>query len=382
MPQRGKLLSWKNASLSLEKNDYLLIPKVPDMRAVVFPKANEFTLSDVPEPGAGPGQVVVRVKSTTICGSDLKIFQGKFPGVTYPHIPGHEWGGEIASIGPGVKGLRVGDQVGVEVHIGCGACAPCAEGLYNLCEHYGDKQSGHAHIGFTVPGGLAEYCAVPARAAHRLPEGLDFDHGAFTDSVGIALWAFERAGGVRTAETVAVVGPGAFGLLAVQIARASGAGKVIAVGTADDAGRLALAGDLGADQVVNTAEVDNPVQALRDLTAGKGADLVVEFGGTPDAARISLEIARRGGRVVLCGATSPGKRLDVDLSTIVRGHLDVYGSMANPKGISKRANALMQKGLVDIHPLITHHLPLSEFARAWELFCNRQEDVIRVMLHP
>src|SRR3990170_241746 len=123
------------------------------MLAVVFSRPDEFSLADVPEPEVGVGQVMVRVTSTTICATDLKILHGQYPGVTFPHIPGH--------------------------------------------------------------------------AAHRLPEGLDCDHGAFTDTVGIALWAFERAGGVRAGETVAVVGPGALGLLAVQIARALGAGQVI-----------------------------------------------------------------------------------------------------------------------------------------------------------
>ncbi len=352
------------------------------MLAVVFPRPDEFTLADAPEPEAGPGQVVVRVKSTTICATDFKILHGQVPGVRFPHIPGHEWGGEVAAFGAGVTGLRPGDRVGVEAHVGCGACARCAEGLYNLCENYDCPESGHAHIGFTVPGGLAEFCAIPTRAAHVLPEGLDCDHGAFTDTVGIALWAFERAGGVRAGETVVVVGPGALGLLAVQIARALGAGQVIAVGAAEDAGRLALAMHLGADRVLNVAEAGDPARAVRDLTAGRGADLVVEFAGSPGAARQSLEMARRGGRVVLGGATSPGRRLDVDLSTIVRGQLDVFGTVANPRGISRRANVLMQKGLVDVRPLITHHLPLSEFGRAWEIFRDRREGAIRVMLHP
>lgn len=352
------------------------------MLAVVFPQPNEFALTEVPEPEAGPGEVLVRVKSTTICATDYKIYHGLYPGVVYPHIPGHEWGGEVAGIGAGVTSLRPGDTIGVEVHVGCETCPRCLEGLYNLCENYGHRTTGHAHIGFTVPGGLAEYCAIPARAAHRLPEGLDFDHGAFTDSLGIALWAFERAGGVRPGERVAIVGPGAFGLLSVQIACLSGANQVIAIGSEEDAPRLALAHTLGADFIVNAGEVDNPVQAVHELTAGRGADLVIEFAGTVEAGRQALEMARRGGRVVLCGATSPGRRLDVDLSTIVRGHLDVFGSMANPLGISERANALMQSGLVVIRPLITHHLPLSEFAQAWELFQDHQENVIRVMLHP
>jgi L-iditol 2-dehydrogenase len=233
-----------------------------------------------------------------------------------------------------------------------------------------------------VPGGLAEYCAIPARAAHQLPDDLDFDHGAFTDSVGIALWAFERAGGVRAGDRVAIVGPGAFGLISVQIARLSGAKQVIAIGAEDDSHRLALARELGADFILNAGEVDDPVQAVHKLTAEHGADLVIEFAGTAEAGRQAVEMARRGGRVVLCGATSPGRRLDVDLSTIVRGHLNLFGSVANPRGISGRANTLMQNGLVDIHPLITHHLPLREFAQAWQLFQDRQENVIRVMLHP
>ena len=351
------------------------------MLAIVFPRPDEFTLAELPEPAARPGQVLVRVKSTTICATDFKIFHGQFPGVTFPHTPGHEWGGEIAAVGAGVTRLTVGDKVGVEAHVGCGACLRCAEGLYNLCENYGRPETGHAHIGFTVPGALAELCAIPARAAHLLPEGLDCDQGAFTDTTGIALWAFERAGGVRAGETVAVVGPGALGLLAVQIARALGAGQVIAIGGAEDADRLALALKLGADRALGVPAGGDPVQAVRDASGGRGADLVIEFAGSAEAGRQSIEMARRGGRVVLGGATSPGRRLDVDLSTIVRGQLDVLGTVANPRGISQRANALMQKGLVDVRPLITHHLPLGEFARAWGLFGDRREGAIRVMLH-
>jgi threonine dehydrogenase-like Zn-dependent dehydrogenase len=352
------------------------------MRAVVFPRADEFELADVPDPVAGRGQVVVGVRSTTICATDYKIYRGTVPHVTYPHIPGHEWGGEVIDLGPGVACVKIGDVVGVEAHVGCGLCARCAEGLYNLCENYGNPDVGHAHIGFTIPGGLAEYCAIPSRAAHILPEGLSQDHAAFTDTVGIVLWAFERAGGVRGGECVAVVGPGALGLIAVQIARALGAGQIIAIGVQADSSRLDLARQMGAHEVVAAGEGVDPVQAVQGFTSGRGADLVIEFAGSAEAGRQSLEMARRGGRVVLGGATSPGKQLQVDLSTIVRGHLDVYGSVANPRGISTWANILMQKGLVDIDPLITHHLPLNEFPRAWQIFTSREEDAIRVLMHP
>lgn len=352
------------------------------MRAVVFPGINEFVLADIPDPKARNGQVVVQVKSTTICATDYKIFRGRVPYVSYPHIPGHEWGGEVVDLGHGVERLKIGDLIGVEAHVGCNRCARCMEGLYNLCENYGKPESGHAHIGFTVPGGLAEYCAIPARAAHILPEGLSEDHAAFTDTLGIILWAFERAGSVHGGECVAIVGPGALGLLAVQLANALGAGKIITIGVGADKSRLELAKRLGTDEIIIVKDGVDPILQVKEHTSGHGADLVIEFAGTPDAGRLALEIARRGGRVVLGGATSPGTRLDVDLSTIVRGHLDVFGSVANPLGISTRANILMQKGLVDIDPLISHHLPLSEFSQAWSIFLNREADAIRVMMHP
>lgn len=352
------------------------------MRAVVFTEPGHFELANVPDPVSGADLVTVAVKSTTICGTDVKILHGTVPLIRFPHIPGHEFGGEIMEVGANVKGLHKGDLVGVEAHVGCGKCPRCLEGLYNLCENYGNRETGHEHIGFTVAGGLAEYCVVPAKAAHRLPEGLTINHAAFTDTLGIVLWAFERAGGINAGETVAIVGPGALGLLAVQAARALGAGRVIAVGIPADSQRLELAKRLGADDVVVAEAGQNPAQSVRELTNGKGVDLAVEFAGTSDAGRQSLEMARRGGRVVLGGATSPGRELNVDLSVIVRGHLNVFGSVANPRGISRRANVMMQKGLVDVMPLITHEMPLNEFSSAWKMFTERIGDPIRIMMHP
>jgi len=192
------------------------------MRAVVFTEPDKFELANVPDPASRADLVTVSVKATTICATDVKILHGTVPFVKFPHIPGHEFGGEIVEVGANVKGLRKGDLVGVEAHVGCGNCPRCLEGLYNLCENYGNREAGHAHIGFTVAGGLAEYCAVPAKAAHLMPKGLTTNHAMFTDTLGIVLWAFERAGGIRGGETVAIVGPGALGLLAVQVARALG----------------------------------------------------------------------------------------------------------------------------------------------------------------
>jgi len=338
------------------------------MRAVVFERAGEFTLTDVPTPRPSRAEALVRVHSSMVCASDQKILAGKFPATTFPHVPGHEFSGEIVTSGEGVA-LAPGTRVGVEVHVGCGTCDRCREGMYTLCLNYGKRETGHAHVGFTIAGGLAEYAVVPAAALHPLPAGTSFDDGAWTDNLGVALWGLER-GRLAAGERVVVFGPGAIGLCAAQLARALGAGSVVLVGRGE---RLRRVRDM-VDAVVDVAQAE---------TVRGTADLVVEFAGTADAARSAIQTARRGGRVVLGGSTGLGTELSgLDLSTIVRGNIDVLGSLANPKGVSGRALTLLARGAVDVKRLVTHHFPLEEFIEAWRTFTERRDGAIRVMLHP
>jgi L-iditol 2-dehydrogenase len=339
------------------------------MLAVVFEAPERFALAEVPVPKPAPGHALVRVEASMVCATDRKILAGRFAGTKFPHIPGHEFSGTIAGLGPGSGGPAIGTRVGVEVHVGCGTCDRCREGLYNLCRNYGRPETGHAHVGFTIAGGLAEYVSVPIAALHALPDAVSTADGAWTDNLGVALWALER-GRLQEGEDVVVIGPGAIGLCAAQLARAGGAGRVTIVGRGE---RLARAGRFG------DATVDDREAALLAGTA----DLVVEFAGTADAARLALVSARRGGRVVLGGATGQGVELSgIDLSVIVRGHLDVLGSVANPKGVSGRALRVLARGGVDVASLTTHHFPLADFAEAWATFTERREGAIRVMLTP
>jgi L-iditol 2-dehydrogenase len=337
------------------------------MRAVLFERVGEFDVRTVDTPRATPGHALVRVAASMICATDRKILDGKFAGTSFPHIPGHEFSGEVVDLGAEVTSPLPGTRVGVEVHVGCGTCARCREGLYNLCLNYGKRETGHAHIGFTVPGGLAEYVSVPAAALHPLPDGVPVEDGAWTDNLGVALWALER-GSLRAGERVAVVGAGAIGLCAAQLARALGAGEVTLIGRSDRVLALARFAD----------------RTITDASAAFGTfDLVVEFAGTADAARDAIRLARRGGRVVLGGATGQGVELfGIDLSTIVRGHLDVLGSVANPKRVSGRALAFLARGDVNVRDLVTHRFPLERFADAWQTFLERRDGAIRVMLIP
>ena len=340
----------------------------PRMRAVVFERPGSFTVTDVPTPRPARGEALLRVRASMVCATDQKIVAGRFPATKFPHVPGHEFSGDVVATGEGVT-LAPGTRVGVEAHVGCGTCDRCREGMYTLCLNYGKRETGHAHVGFTIAGGLAEYVAVPAAALHPLPERVSFEDGAWTDNLGVALWALER-GRLAGGERVVVFGPGAIGLCAVQLARALGAGSVVLVGRGE---RLAHVRDL-ADAVVEASDA----QRLRGT-----ADLVVEFAGTAEAARMAIVTARRGGRVVLGGSTGTGTELSgVDLSTIVRGNIDVLGSLANPRGISGRALTLLARGEVDVKRLVTHHFPLERFGEAWTTFTERRDGAIRAMLHP
>jgi len=339
------------------------------MRAVVFEAPGRFGVREVAAPVPTRGHALVRVEAAMVCATDQKILAGRFAGTHFPHIPGHEFSGTVESLGPATIGPVPGTRVGVEVHIGCGTCDRCREGLYNLCRNYGRSETGHAHIGFTIPGGLAQFVNVPVPALHPLPAQVSTADGAWTDNLGVALWALER-GRLQAGESVVVIGPGAIGLCAAQLARAAGAGWVTVVGRGD---RLQRAAPF-ADALVEADEAE---------TLAASTDLVVEFAGTADAARLAIATARRGGRVVLGGATGQGVELSgIDLSTIVRGHLDVLGSVANPMGVSGRALTLLARGGIDVASLTTHHFPLERFADAWTTFTERRDGAIRVMLIP
>ncbi len=349
------------------------------MKAVVYPEPGKFEFDDVPVPEPPPGAALVKVMATTICGTDFKILEGMFPGTRFPHVPGHEWSGEVVAVGEGVDELRPGDRVGAEPHVGCGGCRMCLEGAYNLCENYGRADKGHAHIGFTTSGGLAEYCAVSVKALHRLPENLTFGQGAFIESVGVALYAIERIG-IEAGEDVLVLGPGAIGYCATQIVRARGAGKVVLAGTRDE--RLSLGTDLGCDAVVNVRFEKEPVEVIRSHFGGRGADVVVELAGSAEAGLQAVLSARRGGRIVLAGSTSPGRELQVDLSVIVRGHLNIHGSVANPKWVCRRGLEMISRGYVNVEPLLTHKMALTDFGEALETFRERKGGAYRVMMYP
>lgn len=348
------------------------------MIAAWVPEAGRWRVGEYPDARApGPGEARVCVLATAVCATDQKVLEGRFAGVRYPVVPGHEWGGRVDAVGEGVENVRVGERVGVEVHVGCDACERCREGRRNLCQNYGRAGSGHAHIGFTVDGGLAQFATVPARALYPVPAEVSDDALAFVDGLALAVHAVERAD-LGPGARVAVFGPGAVGLLAAQAARASGARVVVVAGGRRS--RAKLAETLG---FATACRDDANLATTLATTLGGPPDAVIEAAGGERAATQAVAAVRRGGTVVLTGGTGTGPQLrGVELATVVRGELRIIGSVATSGSVVYRAIALLAQGAVEVAPLVGGRFGLSRFEEGWRLFRAPDADAVRVLFDP
>src|SRR5581483_531444 len=247
------------------------------MKAVVLTGPNAHEIREVPTPHPGPMEVLCQVDSTAICGTDLHIYEGRFPGrwpKSYPFIPGHEWSGTVVEVGPGTEqlGWQVGTRVAGTSHAGCGYCRMCRTGRYNLCENYG-REPLHHQYGHYSQGADAEYVVHSIKSVFPLPDGFDLSLGAMVDTASIALHSVKRPG-INPGDVVVVVGAGPMGLLTADCALALGAGSVIVTGSGERLGRAAQMGFLTVDYR-QSADV---VSAVRALTGGAGAHVAIDTG--------------------------------------------------------------------------------------------------------
>jgi len=342
------------------------------MKAVVIHMPNRASLRDEAEPRAGDGQVLVKVAAAGICMSDVEVLKGTRPSayVKYPVIPGHEWCGTVEKVGPGVSGLSAGDRVAVEGHNFCRTCAWCRRGETNLCASYNE-------FGFTLPGGFAEYAAVRADLAHPFAASLPFEAAAMAEPFASVVHGVERAK-LRAGDTVAVLGPGTLGLLAVGWAAMARPARIVTIGV--DRANEALARRMGATDYLTVD--DDPGTKLRDMTGGAGADVVLEAAGNEAALPLALDLARRGGTVVLFGIVGGGGRVIIEPDVFCLKDLRVDGVFAYTTANFEQALRLMESGRLDVKPLVTHTFPLREFEKAFDLLARRSEPVVKVMLRP
>ena len=355
------------------------MPEVPTtMQALVVLEPNRFEMQEVPTPKPGPNEVLARVRAVSICGTDVHLVRGDYPGfwpLEFPFIPGHEWAGEIAALGPGAEryGWKVGDRVAGTSHDACGVCQKCVEGHYNLCENFG-KPGLHRQYGHNYPGADATYVVHGIKCIFRLPDALSFEDGALIDPVSIALHVVNRSG-VAAGDTVAVIGAGAIGLLAGDAAKVRGAGRVVLLER--NARRLEKAVSLGF-QVIDTSDGD-PVATVRALTGGLGADVVLDCAGVPIAIQWALAMLRRGGRCAAVGIPTVG--VEIDMQRIVLDELELVGSRASA-GEMRRVMPLVEQGRIRVREMVTHRFALTDYAEALATFNDPASGAIKIIVAP
>ena len=348
------------------------------MKAAVLHGWNDLRYGEFETPSFGPEEVLCRVSACGICGTDVHIMKGDFKGVFPPQFPfilGHEWYGEIAALGSMVEGFSLRQRVIGEPQKGCRVCARCLEGRYHLCLNAPQPEKGYKLYGHNANGAYAEYVAVQATTIHPMPDHLGMEEGVSACNVGIGLQAVRRAR-IDVGDSVAVIGVGLLGIITLQLAKICGAGRTIAVGRGH---RLKIAGELGADEKVDRMQGD-VVKRVKELTGGTGADVVIECAGAEEAVQQSLDCVRRGGRVVLAGFTG-SKGVLLDTNRIALDEIEVVGTRGAPNALPESIG-LLASGRINVKPLVTHQLPLSEVRRGMEIFTNRLENVIRVALIP
>jgi alcohol dehydrogenase len=347
------------------------------MRALVFRGPNQIGIETVPIPHPGPGEAVIRITLTTICGTDLHILRGEYP-VKPGLVIGHEPVGVVHEIGVGLSGYEIGDRVLVGAITPCGQCNYCLSGDWSQC----GGPIGGWKFGNTVNGAQAEYLLVPNAQANlaKIPDDLTDEQVVLLADIASTGISAAESGQVQIGDTVAVFAQGPIGLCATAGAKLKGAGFIIAVES--DPVRAAMAKRMGADIVVDHTQRD-PVREIRRLTDGKGVDVAIEALGTQSTFENALRSLRAGGTLSSLGVYS-GK-LTVPLEPFAAGlgdHKIVTTLCPGGKERMRRLMELVRHGRIDLRPLLTHSFSLDRITEAYQLFASRREGVIKVAIRP
>jgi 2-desacetyl-2-hydroxyethyl bacteriochlorophyllide A dehydrogenase len=314
------------------------------MRALVLDHPGSFRVAQVPDPTPQATDIVVRVECCGICGTDLHILAGEFPPTPYPITPGHEFAGTVVARGADVRpDLPVGARVAVDPSLYCGYCRKCRAGRDNLCENW-------AAIGDTVDGGFAEFVAVPAVNAYRLPDHLDAQYGAMVEPLACAVHGMRRLGPVF-GDPVVVIGAGTMGLLMLQLLLHAGAGPVAVVDRVSE--RLEVARKLGAARAVTDAG------ALDEARFGVAVDAT----GAPAAIEAAIGLLDRGGRMLVFGVSPAEAGIRVSPFRVYNDEITITGSMAILRSFGQAVD-LLASGAVDPRPLLGEPLPLDRWGEA------------------
>jgi len=342
------------------------------MNAALLYGVKDLKVENIDMPEIGLGEILVKVRAATTCGTDVKIFQrGYVSGVIqYPTVFGHEWAGDVVKVGEGVSWLKEGMRVRAGNSSPCLRCKMCQKGNYNLCENM-----------MWLWGAYAEYIKVPARIVmlntQEIPANITYEEAAVTEPLACVLYGIEKAH-VKLGDTVAIIGAGPIGLLHLQTAKKMGAEKVVISDLVDE--RLEVAQELGADETVN-AKYEDPIEKIKRFTGGYGADVVIEAIGFPATWEQALKMVRKGGTVLEFGGCPPGTEITVKTELLHYGEVTLLGTFHTTPAHFKKALNLIASGTVKAKPLITRRMKLDDVKDAIEILTTSKSD-LKIAIHP
>jgi threonine dehydrogenase-like Zn-dependent dehydrogenase len=346
------------------------------MKAAVFLRPGKIQLAQKSVPIAGPGEALVKITTTTICGTDIHILSGDYPvkeGLTI----GHEPVGMIAALGAGVTGYALGQRVVVGAITPCGQCSPCLDGHQAQC---GGKAAGGWRFGNTIDGSQAEYLLVPNAMANLevIPDGLTDEQVLMCPDIMSTGFGGAESGGIRIGDTVVVFAQGPIGLCATAGAKLRGASLIIAVDGIE--ARLAVSKRLGADVVIDYTKVD-PLSEIMRLTGGRGVDVAIEALGTQETFESCLRALKPGGTLSSLGVYSGKLSMPLDAFAAGLGdHRIVTTLCPGGKERMRRLMNVVASGRVDLEPMVTHRFKLDHIEEAYDLFANARDGVLKVAI--
>ncbi len=344
------------------------------MKAVVKYALGEgnVELRDISVPSPTKGQVLIKVESAAICGSDIHILHNNIHiPLNPPVVMGHEFSGTVAENGEGCEKYKIGERVVSEVGFDlCGICEECFYGFPNLCKY---RKSG----GYWYNGAFTNFMLVPEKNIHPMPGGLSFDEAALIEPLACAVHGVLEQGDLKSGENVLISGPGAIGLLSLQCAKSAG-GYVIVAGLKEDADRLETARKLGADKVL-FSDSENFYNEIHEITSLRGGvDVFYECSGSAGGVATGLKSLKKRGKYTQIGLM--GKTIPIDIDLVTSKELIVNGSQSQRRNSWDTSLKLIEMGLINLKPLITDIFPLSEWKKGFELFESKKS--IKVILRP
>jgi L-iditol 2-dehydrogenase len=341
------------------------------MRVAVYHNNRDVRLEDRPRPSIGPGELLVRIEASGICGSDVMEW---YRIRRAPLVLGHEVAGEIVEVGAGVQGFALGDRVVTTHHVPCGDCLYCRTDRHSVCETL-------RRTTFD-PGGFSELVRLPAinvtHGTFRLPDHVGFDEASFVEPLACAIRA-QRIARVQPGITVAVLGSGVSGILQLQLARVNGAARIVATDVSDY--KLEAAERFGADATIRADAVPDVPAAIRAANDDRPADLVIVCTGALPAIEQAFASVDLGGAVLLFAPADPGVTWPLPLQELWSRGIQILHSYAGPPDDMRAALALIADGKVDVASMVTHRLGLAETGEAFRMMVDG-EDALKVIVEP